>query len=153
VKTPIPNSRLSENGKSTDEELFIARRKIVLQEEEKEKYIAELIDANKRLAFKSRERDIRTAELNIAYRKLKRTEEDLKKYIEALERMMFMISHKIRQPIAHILGISSFFEQVIDSPFEVKKLVDYIKQAVQSLDSFTKEMTVFMDDLEQKNKK
>ena len=64
--------------------------------------------------------------------------------------MMFMTSHKIRQPIAHILGISNLLDESINSLEEIKKMVGYLKQSALSLDSFTIELTEFMCALKQK---
>ena len=59
--------------------------------------------------------------------------------------MIFMISHKVRQPIAQILGIANLLEESIDySDDELKKIVGYLKPSAVNLDDFTKEFTAFM---------
>ena len=134
-------------------ELIIANKELVFQNREKEKRAAELIIANRELVFQNEEKEKRAAELIITNRELKKTEGYLKEYIQGLEEMMFMTSHKVRQPITNILGISNLLDQSINSPDELKKLVDYIKQSALSLDAFTKELTALMSDLEKKGKK
>ena len=113
----------------------------------------ELIITNKELAFQNEEKEKRAAELNTANTELKKAEEYQREYIQGLEEMIFMTSHKVRQPIANILSLTSLFDEPINSPADQKQLVDYIKQSALSLDTFTKELTIFLDDLEEKGKK
>jgi signal transduction histidine kinase len=133
-------------------ELVIANRKLALENLEKEKREAELIAINKKLAFKNQERDIRTAELKIANRELKKAEEFQKEYIKGLEEMMFLTSHKVRQPIANILGFSNMLDNSMQSPDELKLSVDCIKESALILESFTKELTDFICHLDRKEK-
>jgi signal transduction histidine kinase len=126
---------------------------ISFQNKEKEKRAAELIIANKELAFQNKEKGKRAAELIITNSKLKKTQKNLQEYILGLEKMMFMTSHKIRQPIAHILGISNLLDESINSLEELKKFVSYLKQSALTLDVFTKELTVFMSGLARERKK
>jgi signal transduction histidine kinase len=63
---------------------------------------------------------------------------------------MFITSHKVRAPIANILGISSMLDQYIESPARLKQLVDYMKVSAKSLDAFTKELTTFIVSIKQK---
>lgn len=74
------------------------------------------------------------------HEKLKKSKENSDEYIPWLEEMIFMISHKVRQPVAHILGISSLFKAVVNSPKEVKKLVGFMRRAALSLDKITREL-------------
>jgi len=133
-------------------ELIIANREIAFQKLEKNIRASELIIANKKLIFKTQEREIKTAELNIVNRDLKKAEESQKEYIRGLEEMMFMTSHKVRQPIANIIGFSDFLDQSINSPDDLKKSVACIKESAQTLDVFTRELTTFIFELGQKEK-
>lgn len=135
-----------------EEDLIIANNQLDLQNEEKKKRAAELFIANNELDFQNEEKEKRAAEFIIANRELKKTEEYLKEYIQGLEQMVFMISHKIRRPIANILGLANVLDLSINSPDELKKLVKYIKQSALSLDFFTTEMSIFMSDLESRRK-
>ena len=133
-------------------ELIIANRELALQNLEKEKREADLIAINIKLAFKNQERDIRAAELKIANSELKKAEEFQKEYIKGLEEMMFLTSHKVRQPIANILGFSNMLDQSMHSPNELKLSVDCIKESALILESFTKELTDFICFLDRKEK-
>jgi signal transduction histidine kinase len=73
-------------------------------------------------------------------------------YINGLEEMMFMMSHKVRQPIANIIGLSYLLEEFVNSPEDQRKIVDYIKQSALALEGFTVELNALMGNLKQKNK-
>jgi hypothetical protein len=109
-----------------------------------------LIIANHELAFQNEEKEKRAAELTIANKELKEAESFLKQYVQGLEEMMFMTSHKVRQPVANIMGISSILDDFIDSPVQLKKLVGYLKVSALSLDDFTAELTTFIVELAKK---
>ncbi len=145
------HSSNEEKGKR-EAELIIANKELVFQNREKQNREAELIVANKELVFQNEENEKQTIELNITYDELRQTDDYLKKYIEGMEEMMFMTSHKVRQSIAHILGISSLLEKAMNSPDELKKMIGYIKQSTLKQDDFIKELTVFMGELERKGK-
>jgi len=83
---------------------------------------------------------------------LKKADDYLKEYIKGLEDMMFMTSHKVRQPVANILGITNIISNFINSPAQIKKMINYLKQSATSLDIFIVELTDFISDLEQKGK-
>ena len=134
-------------------ELIIANKELAYQNKEKEKRAAELIIANKELVFQNQEKEKQSAELIAANLELKKAEEYLKEYINGLEEMMFITSHKVRQPIANILGLSYLLNtQSVNSPDELQESLDYIKQSALNLDTFTKELTQFIYNLGEKGK-
>jgi sensor domain CHASE-containing protein len=112
----------------------------------------QLIIANKELAIQNEEKEKRTAQLIIANTELKKAEEYQKEYIRSLKEMMFITSHKMRQPVAHILGIATVLDTTKDSKEELMKLIDYMKQSATTLDLHTKELTIFIHELERKEK-
>jgi len=151
----IANKELAfQNGEKEKRaaELLIANKELAFQNREKEKRAAELIVANKELSFQNEEKEKRAAELTIANRKLKKTEENLKEYIQGLKELMFVTSHKVRQPIANILGLSNLLERSKNSPDELRKLTGYLKQSALTLDIFTKELTTLMSGLKKKGR-
>ncbi len=163
----------SEKQKRTDE-LFIANKELVFQNEEKQKRTDELFIANKELVFQNEEKQKRADELVIANRhfdtqyeekrqlaikltnaidELRATEEYLISYIRGLEKLMFMTSHKVRQPIAQIIGISKLIDQSTNySEDKFKIIIAFIRPCVLALDDFTKELTTFMSDLQNSKK-
>ncbi|MES2863172.1 MAG: PAS domain-containing protein [Bacteroidota bacterium] len=61
--------------------------------------------------------------------------------INHLEDVLFTLSHKVRQPVANIIGISSLLEEDSISAEDLQKITAYMKDSVNSLDRFIKEMT------------
>jgi PAS domain S-box-containing protein len=89
---------------------------------------------------------------------LKIAEKEKQQYINDLEEMMFITSHKVRHPVTQIMGLSNLLDEFLInknllSEVELIKIVGYLKQSIGSLDSFTKELTAFMYDAKSKNDK
>lgn len=61
-----------------------------------------------------------------------------------LEEMMFIVSHKMRQPVANILGISNLIDNANNSPDDFKKMIGFMKKSALLLDIFTKELSLFI---------
>ena len=133
-------------------ELIIANKELELQNQEKEKRAAELIIANKELAFQNQEKEKRASELTLANIELKKAEESQKEYILGLEEMIFITSHKVRQPITQIQGISNLLEGNTNTQDEIEEIIGYLKDPIQSLDTFTRELTAYICKLQYKLK-
>ena len=85
---------------------------------------------------------------------LKKAEEKQVQYINVLNEMMFITSHKIRLPIANILGIADLLKSdAIASVDEIKKMVGFVNESAEKLDIFTKELTTFITAQELEMKK
>lgn len=80
--------------------------------------------------------------MDITARKI--TEQERQKHIRGLEEMLFMTSHKIRQPVAHILGISNLLSVSNHQQNDLNKIAGYMKQSASSLDTFTRELVTFI---------
>jgi hypothetical protein len=87
-----------------------------------------------------------------AFKENEKHEKFLKDYVHGLEEMMFMAHHKVRQPVANILGMAMLMDEYANSPEELKKIAGYMKQSALHLDDFTRELTAFVSNLEQKEK-
>lgn len=74
----------------------------------------------------------------------KKAEEDKNMRIMELDSMLFMTSHKVRQPVANILGIAEQIEKNIYSRDELLKVTGYLKQSAILLDNFTRELTAYI---------
>jgi len=132
---------------------MIANKELEFQNNEKQKRADELIIANLEVAFQYQEKTKLAEELTVAYGELVKTEKHLVEYIKGLEEMMFITSHKVRQPVVYIIGISELLDQSITYSYdELNKIVGYIKESAHSLDVFTKELTTFMEDIEKSGK-
>ncbi len=63
-----------------------------------------------------------------------------KENIKNLEEILFSLSHKVRQPVANILGISNLLENELIDTNELKKIANHMRESANSLDKFTKEL-------------
>lgn len=150
-----------EENKELYSELVVANNELIFQYQQKEKLIAKLTISNKKFAQHIVEKDKCHAELVLAHNNLsaehhknKKRAEDLvsanlellsikehqKEYIDGLEHIMYMTSHKVRQPIANILGLSQILDLINDSKEEITQSIEYIKKSALSLDVLTKEL-------------
>ena len=73
------------------------------------------------------------------------TEREKKEYVEALDKMVFMIAHTLRQPITNILGIANYFKESAGLPEETGKAIEYLQESALYLDIVTREMTMFIN--------
>lgn len=71
--------------------------------------------------------------------------------INHLEEILHALSHKVRQPVANILGVSNLLDKDLIDEKELKKIVGYMKTSVNSLDSFIKEMTTHVSEHKEKS--
>jgi len=90
--------------------------------------------------------------LSIDITERKKIEENRKEYINGLEQMLYMTSHKVRQPVAQIMGMTSLLNTTKSSQEELVQITDYMKDSVKSLDTFTRELTLFMNSLHERFK-
>ena len=125
-----------------ESELAAANMLLIFENNEKEQRAAELAIANRKLLFENKEKGKRAAELAVANSNLKRAEMLQKEHIATLEEMMFIISHKVRNPVANILGISYLLAENEDhSSEEFAKMVRSIIASATSLNTFTQELS------------
>ena len=134
------------------EELIIANKELLHQNREKEHRAEELVIANKELDFQNKEKEKRAAELTFANQELEKAEQSHREYILSLKEMMYMTSHQLRQPIAHILGLSEVLDAKKYTGEELVEIIGFIKQSAKCLDKFTMELTAFIYELEIKAK-
>ncbi|MDB4926391.1 hypothetical protein [Mucilaginibacter sp.] len=128
-------------------DILIAKREFVFQSAKKLEQQAVNILINTAEKKKCAEEP-----LNNSYNENENRKEFLKQYVHGLEEMMFMTHHKVRQPVANILGMVNLIDEYANSPEELKKIVDYMKQSALDLDAFTRELTTFVANLEQRGK-
>lgn len=74
-------------------------------------------------------------------------------HIKELEEMLFVTSHKVRRPISTCLGLMQLIDNTkpIDMN-ELRKIVEHLKENALELDTFTRELTKFIYEIQQKNK-
>ncbi len=76
-----------------------------------------------------------------------RAEEEHKAYTRSLEEMVFKISHKLRVPIANLIGLGNLAEETNNTPEELQVIMGYIKPTITVLDTFSRELTRFIEDI------
>jgi signal transduction histidine kinase len=64
-------------------------------------------------------------------------------YIKTIEELAFLNSHKVRRPVASILGLMNVFDKNI-TPDDFTKLKEYLTTAAEELDGFTKEASDYI---------
>lgn len=126
------------------DQLVNINRQVASHNTDNERRIAKLIIANRTLVIQNKEKE---KQLVIETKKHQKTKAYLKQCEEGLKKIMFMISHKVRQPIVNIIGLSNLLGQTINLPGKLKKVTEYIKQSVLALDVFTKELVAFISKL------
>jgi signal transduction histidine kinase len=151
--------------------LIIDNQKIISQNDENEKQITRLKNINKELIFhyqankkcneeltfthnellsKNKENKKLSELVSKSNEKLKKVQETQKEYIEGLESILFMTSHRIRQPIANILGLSYLLNDSKNSKEEIKVFIEFIKQSSLILDVYTQGLSSYTFDLKKK---
>jgi PAS domain-containing protein len=63
-----------------------------------------------------------------------------KENIKNLEDILFSISHKVRQPVANILGISNLLNNELIDINRLKEIANHMRESADSLDKFIKEL-------------
>ncbi len=81
---------------------------------------------------------------------LKIAEREKQQYINDLEEMMFITSHKVRHPVAQIVGLRMLLNEDL-SHEELKQIISYTADSINSLETFTRELTMFIYDLRKKS--
>jgi hypothetical protein len=132
--------------------LAILRKEFVFTKSKPVKKQPEQVPVKKTYTTQSAGQKKQTDDLIEAYNESGKGEDFLKEYVHGLEEMMFMTHHKVRQPVANILGMANLIDQYANSPTVLKKIATYMKQSATDLDTFTRELTSFIADLEQKGK-
>jgi PAS domain S-box-containing protein len=74
-----------------------------------------------------------------------------KEYTRGLEQMLFITSHKVRQPIAHILGLANILEHYSGPDEEFLKIIAYLKESSLTLDQYTRELNNYIQHLGKKH--
>jgi hypothetical protein len=128
-------------------ELDNLNKELILQHQEKDKCTEDLLLANKELIFQNEVKDKCAEELALAIKELVVQNKDKAKRVEELEEILFIISHKERQHISRILGLSDLIEKGKNTPEELSKEVAYIKESALALNEITKEMTKYIENL------
>jgi hypothetical protein len=88
--------------------------------------------------------ETKTAELLLANKLLNKSKVSTKEHAICLDKIMFSISHRMRQPIVNILGLTDLLLKTPYSMIELKKMIRFLRLSAQSLDKRTRELTSFV---------
>jgi DNA-binding response OmpR family regulator len=121
---------------------------------------AHLVIANKELSNQNKEKDKKALELIGINKELSQLTESLRlanryqaEYTEDLEKMMFITSHRVRQPVTNIIGLANMLNSAKASPEKLTKIVKMLKDSALNLDVFTRELSVFLESQTIRNKR
>lgn len=137
--------------KKCHSDLIKANKKLDFQTHENDVREAELLNVNKKLNSKAKVQQVKSTELNRINSKLKIAEKKLKEFLKELAEVKYITSHKVRQPIANILGFSNIIDETMISSDELKLSLNCIKESAIALDIFTKELTEYISKIGQKD--
>jgi PAS domain S-box-containing protein len=87
--------------------------------------------------------------IDISERKNKERNREL--YLKELEEIIFMISHKVRHPVANIIGLSNILDQENNTEKELKEIGGHMKSSAVALDLLTRELAAFLDKSRNRN--
>lgn len=76
-----------------------------------------------------------------------KAEKEHQAYTLSLEEMLFNISHKLRVPIANLMGLGTIVESENTSPEDLKAIMGYIKPTITVLDEFSRDLTRFIEQI------
>ncbi len=88
--------------------------------------------------------------LSVDITERRETERERREYIRGLEEMIYMTSHHLRQPITNIQGLLSMVGDAPQPSEEFNQVFAYLQQSILDLDSFTEDLTVFINELKKK---
>jgi PAS domain S-box-containing protein len=74
---------------------------------------------------------------------LKKSEVQKRQYTKALEEMMFITSHKVRNDVTRLMSIAVLLNFEVTQE-ELSEIIEFTKESVTSLDKVTKDLTLFI---------
>ncbi len=80
----------------------------------------------------------------------KKAELERAEYIKGLEEVIFMTSHRVRQPVSQILGYSHLLERPVSSQDDLQQICTFMKRSAVSLDEFTRELNSLIQGMKDK---
>ncbi len=80
----------------------------------------------------------------------KELEKGREDYINSLEEMVFLVSHKLRAPLVSILGLMQLNTDNFTKE-EMQKTINYYKTSVKDLEQYTRELNDYLQNLKREN--
>lgn len=123
-----------------EKELKIAYRNLNLQFKYLKQSSSKLRATNRMLIKENKNKEKFAHEFFLAHNELLKAQSNQEAYVEGLSELMDMISHKLRQPVVQIMGLTSLLstENALTDNLE---MIALIKESAGNLDCYTKELT------------
>ncbi|WP_347068943.1 PAS domain-containing protein [Flavobacterium sp. WV_118_3] len=74
----------------------------------------------------------------------KKLDEQREKRIRRLEKILFKISHEVRQPVTQILGVSDLLKETQLNQDELRMLIEGMKESADLLNLYTRELNQYV---------
>ncbi len=74
----------------------------------------------------------------------KKLDEQREKRIRRLEKILFKISHEVRQPVTQILGVSDLLKETQLNQEELRMLIEGMKESADLLNLYTRELNQYV---------
>ena len=71
------------------------------------------------------------------------------KRMQVIRKVLFINSHKIRMPVTNIIGLSYLLNHPTNSPEDLAKIVNGMKESAVALDGATRELSISVADLKE----
>lgn len=97
------------------------------------------------------EKIIQYLSLRIPIDDKKNAENEKIEHMKALEEMLFITSHEVRKPLTSLMGLMNLVESEMPlNQQELWETIKHLKSSALDLDIFTKKLTFFLNEMEQK---
>lgn len=123
-----------------EKDLVIANSKLTLQCKYFKRCSAKLRAANRTLVKENKNKDKLAQEFFLVHEELLNAQSNQKVYIAGLRKVMDIISHKLRQPVVQIMGLTSLLSGD-NATIDTIEMTALIKESAGHLDSYTRELT------------
>lgn len=102
------------------------------------------------LSIQPSEEGITILSNDITLRKL--AEKEKNEYCQNIERLLFTMSHHLRQPVVQVLGLVNLLKSQSMNKEESEKILQFIEESVSAMDRCTREITHDLDKMKTKSK-
>ncbi|MFD2162387.1 PAS domain S-box protein [Paradesertivirga mongoliensis] len=83
--------------------------------------------------------------LSMDITKTKKADQKREEHIVEIEQLLFKISHQVRQPVCHILGVAQLLDQSLVGIEDFNEFSKATKESIRLLDVYTRELTEFVE--------
>jgi len=88
--------------------------------------------------------------LSVDISERKKTEMEKAEYVKGLEEVIFITSHRVRQPVSQILGYSELLKHPSVSHEDLKQIGGFMQVSAEKLDGYTRDLNDFIQEMKEK---